>query len=169
MVCQLCGSDRLFPILDFGDQPICNNLVSAEDLKEPDLTYPLKLFVCQDCWLVQIEAHAPAKIVFSADYNYLTGSSAALIGYFSKLAQEIIDSQNLTQDDLVIDIGGNDGTFLKHIGGRVLNVEPTPQPANIARSFDIETVERFFTKEVAKEIVEKHGKAKVVTDRKSVV
>lgn len=161
MKCQLCGSEELFLVLDLGDQPVCNNLVAASDLKDEELVYPLQLFVCQDCWLVQIAPYAPAKIVFGPNYNYLTGSSVGLNEYFGKLAQQITNSQNLAEDDLIVDIGGNDGTFLKNFlyQNKVLNIEPTPQPANIARSKGISTTERFFTKEIAKEI----GKAKVVT------
>jgi quercetin dioxygenase-like cupin family protein/2-polyprenyl-3-methyl-5-hydroxy-6-metoxy-1,4-benzoquinol methylase len=164
MKCQLCGSNNLFLVLDLGNQPICNALVS--DASKIEKLYPLKLYVCKDCWLVQIENIAPKSEVFGANYNYLSGASKPLVEYFQTLAEKIyLDYMN--EGDLIVDIGGNDGTFLKsfstsrlqYSGARVLNVEPTPEPANIARANGIETLERFFTKAVAEEI----GKAKVVT------
>jgi 2-polyprenyl-3-methyl-5-hydroxy-6-metoxy-1,4-benzoquinol methylase len=165
--CQLCLSkDSLIEVLDLGHQPICNALPSKETLNEPEISYPLKLYVCKKCYLVQLVDVIPARTVFCTDYNYLSGTTPALVRYFQALAGKIVDTFDVKQTETVCDIGSNDGTFLrffkeKHVN--VLGVEPTPVPAQIATNNGVPTLQEFFTKEVSDRIVDDYGKMRVVT------
>jgi hypothetical protein len=167
LTCQLCLSrDSLTEILDLGHQPICNALLSADNIDEPEITYPLKLFVCKNCHLVQLLDVVSARTVFCHDYNYLSGSTPALVRYYHSLAERVTTMFNLGQNDFVCDIGSNDGTFLvqfkdKHV--KVIGVEPTPFPARIARENGVPTYGNFFTKKISHKIVRRHGTMRVVT------
>jgi len=145
--CQLCGATELVEILDLGNQPICNAVLTTQQLTKLESVYPLKVYVCTKCFLMQLDGSVPKETVFNKNYNYLTGSSPELIEYFQNLASKIINSLGLGEKDLVIDIGCNDGTFLegfKNKGIAVLGIEPTPFPAQVCRSKGISVIERFF-------------------------
>jgi len=169
MKCQLCGSERLTAFLDLGKQPICNSLLTQNDVKTKfEETYPLVLHVCKDCWLVQLEQTAPEQAVFGHDYNYLSGSSSGLITYFKQLANSIRTKVDLKKGDFVVDIGGNDGSFLinfqhpnvRQVDVRLYNVEPTPLPAGLSQKKNIETIQKYFSLSVAKWF---GAKAKIIT------
>jgi len=165
--CQLCGSrDSLFEILDLGHQPICNALLSSEALNEPEIHYPLKLYVCKNCYLVQLYDVVPASTVFCTGYNYLSGTTQALVRYFQSLSGKIVETFDVKPEETVCDIGSNDGTFLRFFKNRnahVVGIEPTPLPAKIAIDNGIPTVQEFFTEEIGNRFVKDFGKAKVVT------
>ena len=169
MKCQLCGSERLTAFLDLGKQPICNSLLTQNDVKTKfEETYPLVLHVCKDCWLVQLEQTAPEQAVFGHDYNYLSGSSPGLITYFKQLADSIKATVDLRKGDYVVDIGGNDGSFLmnfkvpyvKQVDIHTLNIEPTPLPAAVSERKHVQTLQKRFGFQTA-ELVP--VKAKIVT------
>jgi quercetin dioxygenase-like cupin family protein/SAM-dependent methyltransferase len=147
MKCQLCGHESLTEILDLGDQPICNAVLTPQQLSEKEQVYPLKIAVCPKCFLLQLSSIVSPELVFNQQYNYLTGSTPSLVKYFKALAEKISSRFNLTIDDLVIDIGSNDGTFLsffKKSGIKALGIEPTPLPAQASKDKGICTVTGFF-------------------------
>ncbi len=147
MNCQLCGSSDPIEILDLGDQPICNAVLTAQQLTEKEPVYPLKVYVCPKCYLMQLDNKVPKETVFGKNYNYLTGSSPELVKYFDELANRIIQRFNITESDIILDIGCNDGTFLegfKNATHALLGVEPTQEPAKIAREKGIIIHQHFF-------------------------
>ncbi len=147
MTCQLCGHDALTEILDLGNQPICNAVLTPQQLNEKELVYPLKIAVCPKCFLLQLSSIVAPELVFNQQYNYLTGSTPSLVKYFKAFAEKIASRFSLTSDDLVIDIGSNDGTFLeffKNLGINVLGIEPSPLPAQISKEKGICTNIDFF-------------------------
>lgn len=165
--CQLClTNDSIIEILDLGHQPICNAVLSEESLNAPEISYPLKLFVCRKCFLVQLQDVVPAKAVFGADYNYLSGSTPSLVRYFQMLAEKIVRMFDVKSAETVCDIGSNDGTFLnafKQKNVNVIGVEPTPLPAKLAVDNGVPTVQEFFTEEIGDRLVREYGKMRVVT------
>ncbi len=163
--CQLCGKQSLKLVLDLGEQPICNSLLSKQNLKEHEAVYPLRLYVCTSCWLAQLQKSAPQEEVFGSNYNYLSGTSKELVSYFKGFADKLKAEVKLGKSDLVVDIGGNDGTLLanfKDTGALLLNVEPTPLPAKACKERGIKTLERYFDTRAAEYISKYMGKAKVV-------
>lgn len=162
--CQICGNARLVPVIDLGHQPSCDVLPNADELKEKRDVYPLIVVRCTQCGLVQISYIIPPQIVFHKKYPYRSGITQMLVDNFKDLARETKKRFGLTEKDLVIDIGSNDGTALaqfKNEGMRILGIEPTDS-AKIANKSDIPTIQEFFTEALAKEVVKKHGEAKVV-------
>lgn len=163
--CQVCSSTKMEMVLDYGNQPIVQAYLSPQDLGKPEVTYPLHLVFCISCGLLQLDYVADPRIVFPKNYPYRTGLTNMLIRNFEELAKKTVPAYNLKANDLVIDIGSNDGTSLKAfkiMGMRVLGVEPTDTAKN-ANDNGIQTLQKFFTVPLAKDIMKKYGKAKAVT------
>tara|TARA_Y200000002_G_C22685001_1_gene665598 strand:- start:2395 stop:3666 length:1272 start_codon:yes stop_codon:yes gene_type:complete len=163
--CQLCGSSNLNLIIDLGHTPPCDSLLTKEQLNHPEKHYPLRLFKCDDCDLVQIDYVVDPKVVFHNEYPYLGGITETLANNLKNGAKSFVKSLNLPKDGLAVDLGSNDGTFLsgfKEEGLSVLGVEPT-DIAKLASKNGINTIQEFFTEKVATEIVKKHGKASILT------
>lgn len=162
--CRVCGSTDLVQFLDLDMQPLCNNFLTPEQLALGEPKYALVLFFCRNCCLVQLTDAVPAQEMF-ADHTYLTGSTKALVRHFAELTEELTE-RFLTPGDLVVDIGSNDGTFLKGYEQptyRVLGVEACDPIADIARRNGIPTVTDFFDISTTKAILAEHGPAKLVT------
>ncbi len=163
--CQICDNKELKLILDLGHQPIVQNYLTEKNLHEAEVTYPLCLVRCEKCELVQLNYIVDPKLVFPPQYPYRTGLTNMLIRNFESLAETLREEGQYEADDLIVDIGSNDGTLLssfKTRGMRVVGVEPT-RAAQVANKNKIKTYEEFFNLSSAKKIVQKHGKAKIVT------
>lgn len=151
--------------MDLGHQPITQAYLTKDQIHEPEATYPLHLCRCAECGLLQLSSVVDPRIVFPKNYPYRTGLTNMLIRNFRELADTLEKKYNLSKNDLIIDIGSNDGTLLqsfKDKGMRVLGVEPT-DAAKVANKNGIPTLQEFFTKETAQKILKKYGKAKIVT------
>jgi hypothetical protein len=152
-------------VLDLGHQPLCDTLLSADDLGKPEIHYPLRQFWCTDCTLNQLDYVVAGDVVYHTDYPYRTGVTRELAQYQGEMAAAIIEKLSLSADDLAVDVGCNDGTLLKHFRDRsirVAGVEPTAI-ALFARESGIDVAQAPFDRNVAHQIVEHHGHAKVVT------
>jgi len=162
--CQICGAPKLKPVISFGHHPPCDSLVSKEGLHKPEVFFPLNLVRCLKCGLAQLDYIVPPELIFHPKYPYRTGITKMLTDNFKELAGTLIEKYELKRGDLVVDIGSNDGTALKPFkarGMRVLGVEPT-DVYKIALKDGIPTIKAFFTEEVARKIVKKYGRAKVI-------
>lgn len=163
--CQNCGHQPLAHIMDFGHHPPCDSLLRAAQLTEPESFYPLDLYRCEACGLVQIDYAVDPKELFYEHYPYTTGITGALKNNFDAMAAKLIESLQMKPGSLVVDIGSNDGTILqgfKSRGMRVVGVEPTGV-AKIANSRGIPTVQTFFDEAVAEDIKKKEGPASLIT------
>lgn len=163
--CRICGSRNLHPFLSLGSMPIPNGFLSQNQLKRSEEHYPLGVFVCEDCWLVQLTHIIPAEIMFR-NYLYIPSTSTTMLRHFKLLAKDVIKKYKLKKNDLVIDIGSNDGTllgFFKEDEIPVLGIDPASNLAQVARLKGIDTVDDFFNAELASKIVKTKGKAKIIT------
>ena len=166
--CQVCGSEDLELVVDLGHQPLCDSLLSAKQLNEAEQTYPLRLVRCRVCSLGQIDYAVNGEVVYHPDYPYRSGITRELAEYQDSLSAEIIGDLSLPPGSLSVDIGSNDGTLLRGFqnrGIRALGVEPT-NIAKIANENGIQTYQNFFTEKLARQMVEEHGHASVVTTTK---
>ena len=157
--CQVCGGG-LERLLDLGNQPLCNDFLPAGDAPSPQTYYPLCVCFCYKCSLAQLDYVIPTEFSFGDQYTYLTGSSESLIQYYSELATRLTEQFGLEPGDTVIEIGSNDGTFLKafqSLGMEVLGIEGASRSCEIAVANGIPVVQRFFGKGLAK-IIEKRLK-----------
>lgn len=159
--CQITGSHNLFEAMDLGEQPPCDALLDTPDA--PEKVYPLKLNVCPDSGLAQLSHVVAGEEIYPPSYPYRSGISKPLADYQRTFADAIV---RVYGAGFAVDIGSNDGTLLtgfKRIGCPTLGVEPT-DVAKIAREENgIETVQAFFTEELAKQIARERGKAHIIT------
>ena len=152
MYCRGCNSEKIKLILDLGNQPWCNDFLKEEDVGS-EQKYPLRLCYCEDCELLQLD-HTVSKETMFADHQYLSGMTKTLVNHFYEVAEENVKQFNIQSDDLIVDIGGNDGSQLlqyKKVGvENVLNVESAKRVSEISRSAGIETINEFFNETCAK-------------------
>ncbi len=163
--CQVCANDKLRLILDLGHQPPCDSLLTNKTLNTPEKTYPLHMMWCEKCTLIQIDYCVDGGEVYYPEYPYRTGISKPLVVYQKDIANSLTERYSLNKNDLVIDIGSNDGTLLsgfKSKGIKTLGIEPTNM-AKYANKHGIKTLQKFFDIDTSKEILEKYGRAKIIT------
>jgi 2-polyprenyl-3-methyl-5-hydroxy-6-metoxy-1,4-benzoquinol methylase len=163
--CQVCGSSDLALVIDMGHQPLCDSLLTNEQLNQPETYYPLRLLRCASCTLTQLDFVVDGATVYHQDYPYRTGITRELAEYQLAMARSLAKSYALGPQALVVDIGSNDGTLLsgfKQQGTKVLGVEPT-RIARIAQEAGIETIHSCFNEVVANDIARSHGKADLMT------
>jgi hypothetical protein len=158
--CGLCGSTNLQPVLSLGSSPPTCAMMPVDSRQATVEHHPLELLQCRDCTLVQLSVIVDPEVVFPPSYPYSSGNSRALHDNFEDLAQQATDWAKLTENDLIVDVGANDGTLLRKFSGcRTVGVEPTGQ----AQRIEGPAYEAFFDEYVAADIVAEHGRAKVVT------
>ena len=162
--CQICNSKKMHLILDLGHQPLCDSLLTKEMLNNPEKTYPLRMLWCEECSLAQLDYCVDGNEVYHQDYPYRTGITKELVEYLKDMSYSLTRKYDLNQNDLVVDLGSNDGTLLtgfKKNGTKTVGVEPT-NIANIANKNNIETIQEFFTSDVADNIKNIHGEASLI-------
>jgi hypothetical protein len=148
--CQICGNKELELVIDLGSQPLGDKLESINSKKEDEIaiaSYPLAQVYCYNCSLNQLNYICPSHILFGDDYSYKTGVTNELVEYQAGMAKELVNELNLTQKDLVCDLGSNDGTLLKGFlkqNVKVIGVEPT-DIADLANDDGINTLFKVMT------------------------
>ena len=150
--CFSCGNSELRSILNYGQTPLADRLLTKEQLDEPELTAPLELVFCPECKLVQITESVSPEILFSKDYPYFSSVSPALLEHFRESAMSIIQSQKLKSNNLVIEAASNDGYMLKNfveMGISVLGIDPAQGPVETAQKAGIPTLCTFFDRDLA--------------------
>ena len=153
--CRHCGSPLTEEVIDLGHQPPSNAYLTAEQLLGPEITYPLKVFVCTHCWLVQLPAHAAAEELFTADYAYFSSTSSSWCAHAERFVASAVERLGLGPQSLVVELASNDGYLLQYVQQRgipCLGIEPTRATADAARAKGINTIERFFGVALAEEL-----------------
>ncbi len=147
MFCRHCKNLLSHKFLDLGYAPPSNAYLSQEDLQKPELTFPLKLYVCESCWLVQTQDFANADELFTKDYAYFSSTSTSWLAHAEHYCHSITARLNLTAQSHVVELASNDGYLLKNFvkaGIPCLGIEPTASTAAAARKLGITTLEEFF-------------------------
>jgi SAM-dependent methyltransferase len=147
MKCRHCNTALTHTFLDLGFAPPSNAYLSAADLSRPEKYYPLKINVCEQCWLVQTEDYAAADELFNADYAYFSSTSSTWLAHAQRYSRAMIDKMNLGHDTLVIEIACNDGYLLRNFvaaGIPCLGIEPTASTAAAAERLGIVVLREFF-------------------------
>jgi len=163
--CRVCSSSSLVEFLDLGDQPHGDSLLDFAELAYKEPLYPLRVNYCEDCTTVQIDYTVPKELMFE-HYLYVSGTTKTLSKHFENSTNRLIKKYSLTENDLVVDIGSNDGTwlyFFKKNGLKILGIDAAKNIAFIANEKGLETWAEFFNKSVAERIIVEKGKAKLVT------
>ena len=164
-ICRHCATPLSRVLIDLGHQPPSNAYLTAEALAKPEITYPMRVFVCESCWLVQLPAHAAAEELFTEDYAYFSSMSKSWLDHAKRYVSAMTERFGLTDSDLITEIASNDGYLLQYAkaeGLHVLGVEPTAAAAAAAREKEIETVEIFFGEQTARQLVDEYGQASLM-------
>jgi len=163
--CQICNSNNLIDVINIGDQPLANTLISKLEEEKNIIKYPINVIRCKDCTLLQLDYVVDQQKVYHLDYPYLPGITSTVNNEQKELADYLTKELNLGNKELVVDIGSNDGNLLSHFKKNNLEtvgVDPT-NIAKIANKNDIKTIQSFFNEEVAEKIISENGKAKLIT------
>jgi hypothetical protein len=156
MKCRNCGFELTLPLVDLGSAPPSNAYLTDRTLKAPEAWFPLRVLVCEQCWLVQTEAFAQAHNPFGSDYAYFSGFSRSWLAHCERYVIDIVARFGLNTNSHVVEIAANDGCLLQYVKARDIpctGVEPTASTAAAARARGIPIVEGFFGVRLAKELV----------------
>jgi len=162
--CRSCGNREGELILDLGIQPLANNLLRPEDLDKPEPRFPLRLFACRRCWLLQLADLVPPVELFS-EYLYFSSFSDAMLRHAEAAAGRYVPEFGLGPASRVVEIASNDGYLLQYFqraGIPCLGIEPAANIARVAREKGMETLTRFFTAAMARELVAARGRADLI-------
>lgn len=147
MNCRYCSSKLTHTFLDLGFAPPSNAYLTKDDLKKSEKYYPLKVMVCEHCWLVQTEDYAQADELFDSEYAYFSSTSSGWLIHAKEYAEKIIKKLALNEKSFVIEVASNDGYLLKNFVDKkipCLGIEPTASTAQAAIEFGIPVVQEFF-------------------------
>ena len=155
MNCRHCGEVLKHTFLDLGFAPPSNAYLSEAELSAPEIYFPLKLKVCDSCWLVQTEDYAKAELFFSKDYAYFSSTSSSWLEHAARYAMDMTERLGLGADSFVIEVASNDGYLLKNFlaaGIPCLGIEPTASTAAVAEQLRIPVLREFFGEALGKQL-----------------
>ncbi|MDP4078090.1 class I SAM-dependent methyltransferase [Acidovorax sp. A1169] len=156
MKCRHCASPVTLPLADLGTAPPSNAYLREPALHAPERWYPLRVLVCENCWLVQTEDFAAADALFDADYAYFSSFSSSWLAHAQAYVEDMVQRLSLGAHSQVVEVAANDGYLLQYVAGRgipCLGVEPTASTAAAARARGIDVVEQFFGVALARTLV----------------
>lgn len=155
MNCRGCGTPLKLPLIDLGTSPPSNAYLRAEQLDQAEQWVPLKVQVCQACWLVQTEDYTRADSLFDADYAYFSSFSSTWLSHAERYVAEMVERFALNADSRVVEVAANDGYLLQYVarhGIACLGVEPTHSTAQAAREKGLQIHESFFGRDTARQL-----------------
>jgi C-methyltransferase C-terminal domain/Putative zinc binding domain/Methyltransferase domain len=161
MICRLCGSVELESVVDLGATPPCERFLTADQLDEPEATYPLHLRVCRDCLLAQIPPLITPEDTFT-EYAYFASFSSSWVEHARRFVEKAVSR---TEPRFVVEVASNDGYLLQHVverGIRCLGIEPSVNVGAAARDKGVPTLTAFLSKETGAQIRAEHGPADLV-------
>jgi SAM-dependent methyltransferase len=161
--CRVCSSEDLELVLDLGEMPLANAFLDKGSLDDEEMCFPLAVNFCRNCFLVQLRHAVDGEVLFK-NYHYATSASKPLVEHFYALADEIIREHVKSSDDLVVEVGSNDGSLLSGIKDRcrVLGIDPAGNITETAVAQNIPTITDFFTTALVEKIKPEIGLARVV-------
>jgi hypothetical protein len=163
--CRHCGAQLEHVFVDLGFAPPSNAYLDVADLAKPEIYYPLRLYVCTDCWLVQTEDYRHADELFDKHYAYFSSVSKTWLDHAARYVDMIHSRLNLGRDSFVIEVAANDGYLLKNFvaaGVPCLGIEPTASTATAAESRGIPILREFFGEALAKRLAAEGKRADLI-------
>ncbi len=152
MKCRFCSHEVHHEFIDLVNAPLSNAYLAFDQLDEPEIFYPLKVLVCEQCFLVQVDEYKKSDEIFDADYAYFSSMSSSWVEHAKNYVEMIADKQKLNSHSHVIEIASNDGYLLQFFHSKnipCLGVEPTKSTADVARAKGINVIEDFFGETLA--------------------
>ena len=165
MKCRHCNHLLQHVFLDLGCAPPSNAYLTSDELLAPECYFPLKLYVCERCWLVQTEDYSRAEELFRPDYAYFSSTSTSWLDHAATYVQYITRRLQLTHQSFVVEVASNDGYLLKNFvtaGIPCLGIEPTDGTADVAERAGIPVVRKFFGEQLGKQLSRDGRKADLI-------
>ena len=166
MNCRHCNSKLKSGLIDLGAQPPSNSFLSKEDLEVKEIYFPLKVFVCHECFLVQTKDFTDRETFFNKDYVYFSSTSASWLKHAQDYVEDVIKKFGFNSSSFVIEVASNDGYLLRNFLENdipCLGIEPTESTAKKSKELGIETLVEFFSQSLAKEIKQQRSGADLIT------
>lgn len=155
MNCRHCAKALTHTFLDLGYAPPSNAYLTKDQLSLPEKYFPLKIMICDECWLAQTLDYAQADELFSADYAYFSSTSTSWLHHAETYCEKMIAQLNLSNNSYVIEVASNDGYLLKNFvkaGIPCLGIEPTASTAEVAEKLGIPVLRKFFGEHIGKKL-----------------
>ncbi len=162
MKCRHCGTKISYELIDLGSAPPSNAYLTKLTMRRPEKWFPLKVLVCESCWLVQSEAYSRAAELFNDEYAYFSSFSAIWLAHAQDYVEAMVKRFNLSPGSQVIEVASNDGYLLQYFKQQNIQcfgIEPTACTAVAARIKGIHTIEEFFTSSLATKLAKEHKQA----------
>ena len=145
--CRFCKTELQHRVVDLGTSPLCQKHVKPSELQQMERFFPLQAFVCDNCWLVQLEEFAAADDIFDHDYAYFSSFSTSWLAHCKQYVDDMTKRWGLNRSSFVVEIASNDGYLLQYFNEKkipVLGIEPTANTAEVAIEKGIPTEVAFF-------------------------
>lgn len=162
MNCRFCNAEVNHVFIDLINSPASNSFLTKEQLNEPEAFYPLKVFTCGTCFLVQVDEYKKSDAIFNSDYVYFSSYSTSWLQHAKKYTELMIERFGFTANSLVVEVASNDGYLLQYFAEKkipVLGIEPTANTAAVAIQKGVNTITEFFGEKLATDLVQKGTKA----------
>ena len=166
MKCRHCGVELTHTFIDLGSSPPSNSYLTETTIRLPERWYPLRVLVCNLCWLVQTEDIIGADEIFSEDYAYFSSYSSSWLNHVKTYVDNVVVRFNLGDQSIVVEVGANDGYLLQYIKEKNIpcyGIEPTHSTAVVAKKKGIEIIEEFFCGQKARELAGQGRQADLIT------
>ncbi|MCA9213546.1 MAG: methyltransferase domain-containing protein [Planctomycetales bacterium] len=164
-LCRFCQNELNTTFVDLGMSPLCQTQIKPDQLNAMERFFPLHTYVCEHCWLVQLEEFVAPSEIFSADYPYFSSFSESWVQHAERYCELILSDYGLSKDSLIVELASNDGYLLQHFKNRgyeVLGIEPAVEASKAAEKKGIPSINRFFGRETAHWLVENFRKANLI-------
>ena len=162
MQCRFCKTELKNVFIDLVNSPASNSFLTAEQLNEPETFYPLKVYTCHQCFLVQVDEYKKSDAIFDSNYVYFSSYSTSWLQHAKAYTELMTDRFGYNENSLVVEVASNDGYLLQYFKQKdipVLGIEPTANTAEAAKEKGVDSVIDFFGKRLANELVAKNIKA----------
>lgn len=162
MKCRFCQTELSDVFVDLFNSPASNSFLSAEQLNEPENFFPLKIYTCRKCFLVQVDEYKKSDTIFDSSYVYFSSYSTTWLQHAKKYVEKMIGRFGYNSQSQVVEIASNDGYLLQYFVEKkvpVLGIEPTANTAEVAKTKGVDSVVDFFGVRLAKELSAKGTKA----------
>lgn len=165
MKCRYCETELSYKLLDLGSQPLANDYIGVSSESHYQEYFPLIVWVCKTCWLVQCEQFSPKEKIFDDEYAYFSSSSKSWLKHAEDFSTNVINNNRLSSNSFVVEIASNDGYLLENFMRQniaCLGIEPTKSTARVAEEKGIPTIQEFFQYDLVPEIIAKYQKADLI-------
>jgi SAM-dependent methyltransferase len=163
--CRLCGSALAVTVVDLGMSPLCENFLRRDQLNRMEPFYPLHVYVCERCWLVQVEEYVDPEGIFAQDYRYYSSYSDSWLRHAEQYVEQVSSQLALGGNHLVVELGSNDGYLLQYFverGVPVLGIDPAASIAEVANARGVRTLPEFFGRTTAGRLADEGYQADLI-------